>query len=84
MVIMSLRKALKHWFSQGYIWLANFDLAAFYDTIPHELLIKTIAPHGGKSELTDFITDCLKPGVQIIGQFNIIMVFRKDRPLQTF
>jgi hypothetical protein len=55
-----IRKALKHSFSQGNIWLANFDLAAFYDTIPHELLIKTIAPHGGNSELTDFIAHCLK------------------------
>ena len=40
--------------------MANFDLAAFYDTIPHELLLKTIAPHGGKSELIDFIANCLK------------------------
>ncbi len=55
-----LRKALIYWYKQGYSWLANFDLAAFYDTIPHELLIKTIAPHSGQSELTDFIMGCLK------------------------
>lgn len=55
-----LRKALKYWYKQGNVWMVNFDLAAFYETIPHELLIKIIAPHGGKSELTDFIKDCLK------------------------
>jgi len=55
-----LRKALIHWYKQGFTWMANFDLAAFYDTVPHELLIKTIAPHGGKTELTDFIANCFK------------------------
>ena len=55
-----LRKALKHWYEQGYTWLANFDLAAFYDTIPHELLLRMIAPHSGESELTGFIANCLK------------------------
>jgi hypothetical protein len=54
-----LRKALIGWYRQGYSWMANFDLAAFYDTIPHELLLKTIAPHGGKFDLTEFISNCL-------------------------
>ena len=55
-----LRKSLKYWYKQGYEWLANFDLAAFYDTIPHELLLKIIAPHSGQTELTDFISTCLQ------------------------
>ncbi len=55
-----LRKSLKYWYKQGYKWLANFDLAAFYDTIPHELLLKIIAPHHGQTELTDFISNCLQ------------------------
>jgi hypothetical protein len=55
-----LRKSLKYWYKQGYKWLANFDLAAFYDTIPHELLLKIIAPHSGQTELTDFISTCLQ------------------------
>ena len=55
-----LRKSLKYWYNQGYKWLANFDLAAFYDTIPHELLLRIIAPHRGQTELTDFISNCLQ------------------------
>jgi len=55
-----LRKSLKYWYKQGYKWFANFDLAAFYDTIPHELLLKIIAPHRGQTELTDFISNCLQ------------------------
>ena len=55
-----LRKSLKYWYKQGYKWIANFDLAAFYDTIPHELLLNIIAPHRGQTELTDFISKCLQ------------------------
>jgi len=55
-----LRKSLKSWYKKGYKWVANFDLAAFYDTIPHELLLKIIAPHRGQIELTDFISNCLQ------------------------
>lgn len=55
-----LRESLKYWYNQGYKWLVNFDLAAFYDTIPHELLLKIIAPRSGQTELTDFISTCLQ------------------------
>lgn len=55
-----LRRSLKYWYKQGYKWIANFDLAAFYDTIPHELLLRIIAPHCGQTELTDFISNCLQ------------------------
>lgn len=57
---LELRKALKGLLRHGFTWMANFDLAAFYDTIPHELLLRTIAPRGGNSDLTDFISLCLK------------------------
>jgi hypothetical protein len=30
---------------RGYKWVAHFDLAAFYDTISHELLLKTVYPN---------------------------------------
>lgn len=33
----------KH-FRSGYRWIASFDLAAFYDTISHDLLIRAAAP----------------------------------------
>lgn len=53
-----LRKSLKKWYNDGYTWMANFDLAAYYDTIPHELLLKTIAPNSSNSDLTDFLGRC--------------------------
>lgn len=55
----AFRKSIVQWHKNGHVWLANFDLAAFYDTVPHELLLKTIAPHGGHQELTQFISVCL-------------------------
>jgi hypothetical protein len=41
-------KCLFH-FSKGLRWVAHFDLAAFYDTISHQLLLKNIAPRDGHS-----------------------------------
>ncbi len=55
-----LRKVLKNWFQNGYSWMVNFDLTAFYETIPHELLIKTIFPRNGNIELTNFFLSCFK------------------------
>lgn len=31
-------------YTHGYKWVAHFDLAAYYDTISHELLLKTVYP----------------------------------------
>jgi len=56
----SLRTRMIYWYKKGYSFMMEFDLAAFYDTIPHDLLLKVIAPKGGNSELIDFISKCLK------------------------
>jgi retron-type reverse transcriptase len=40
-----LKQNLKFKFKQGYVWVATFDISAFYDTIPHELLLKILVPH---------------------------------------
>ena len=37
-----LKKNLKSKFKDGYSWVATFDISAFYDTIPHELLLKVL------------------------------------------
>ncbi len=37
-----LKKNLKSKFKNGYAWMATFDISAFYDTIPHELLLKVL------------------------------------------
>ena len=40
-------------------WVGDFDLSAFYDTISHELLLRTIYPRTTNSDL-DWIARCLK------------------------
>jgi len=52
------RKIKKH-YTGGLRWVGDFDLAAFYDTISHELLLRTIYPHTINSDL-DWIGKCLK------------------------
>ncbi|MBU2545018.1 RNA-directed DNA polymerase [Patescibacteria group bacterium] len=41
------QKKSEDYFSKGNRWIAHFDLAAFYDTISHRLLIKTVFPRDG-------------------------------------
>ena len=40
-------------------WVGDFDLAAFYDTISHELLLKTTYPRTTNSDL-DWFASCLR------------------------
>ena len=47
-------------FNMGLRWIAHFDLAAFYDTISHDLLLRTAFPRGGFSDGTDKILGWLK------------------------
>ena len=56
----SLRRKLITCFNEGYTWVTHFDLAAFYETIPHELLFRTIFPRGGaprfRSEVANWLS----------------------------
>lgn len=45
------RRFLRQGFNNGNRWIASFDLSAFYDTIDHQLLLKTLHSRGGGSEL---------------------------------
>lgn len=45
-------------FDNGLRWVGDFDLAAFYDTISHELLMKTIYPRTTNEDLA-WIGKCL-------------------------
>jgi len=42
-----LRRKLSRYRQAGYRWVAEFDLAAFYDTISHKGLIDVVSPRGG-------------------------------------
>ncbi|MFV2044358.1 MAG: reverse transcriptase domain-containing protein [Anaerolineales bacterium] len=56
----ALRARLQGLYDKGFIWHASLDLSAFYDTISHTLLMRTIAPRGGSQELVDYCLECLE------------------------
>ncbi len=47
-------------FNAGLRWIAHFDLAAFYDTISHDLLLRTAFPKGGLGDGRAIILGWLK------------------------
>lgn len=50
---------VKNLYEQGYKWVAHFDLAAYYDTINHSLLINQISPKNSYADFTKLFSDCL-------------------------
>lgn len=46
-------------YRSGYKWVVKFDLAAFYDTISHDLLLRIVAPRGRGRPLVDQATTWL-------------------------
>ncbi len=52
------RRILKH-YDNGLRWVGDFDLAAFYDTISHELLLKTIYPRTPVNDDMEWLRSCL-------------------------
>lgn len=53
------QQRIEQHYKNGLRWVGDFDLAAFYDTISHELLLRTIYPRT-TSEGLDWFADCLK------------------------
>jgi hypothetical protein len=51
---------IEDYYKKGYRWIADFDLAAFYDTISHELLLTELHPRGGETELRNTISTWLR------------------------
>lgn len=48
----------KHFYS-GRTWVADFDLAAFYETISHDLLLRTAFPRSRQTESMTWLRGCL-------------------------
>ena len=46
--------------SKGYEYVANFDLAAFYDSIDHHVLRHYLRETGVDEDVIDFLLECLK------------------------
>ncbi|MBT7805157.1 hypothetical protein HN766_06700 [Candidatus Poribacteria bacterium] len=57
-------------YTSGLHWIGHFDLAAFYDTIPHDRLLQTAFPRAGTGEFGEITTGWLG-------------VWSTDRPGQT-
>jgi len=55
----AFQKRIRKHYQRGLRWVGDFDLAAFYDTISHELLLRTIYPRTTNSDI-DWITQCLQ------------------------
>ena len=55
----AFQKRIKKLYGSGMRWVADFDLAAFYETISHELLLKTLYPRTSNSDI-DWIALCLR------------------------
>jgi len=47
-------------FLAGYRWVAHFDLAAFYDTISHDLLMRRVSPRDGNQRTWDHVRRWLR------------------------
>lgn len=55
----AFQKRIKKHYAEGLQWVGDFDLAAFYDTISHELLLRTVYPRTTNPDL-EWIGECLK------------------------
>lgn len=47
-------------YQQGMTWIAEYDLAAFYETISHDLLLRIAFPRTKTSSGIEFMKECLK------------------------
>lgn len=55
----AFQRTIRKHYNSGLRWVADFDLAAFYDTISHGLLLKTIYPRMCGDDINWFIS-CLQ------------------------
>lgn len=55
----AFQEAVAGHYTAGRRWVGDFDLAAFYDTISHELLLSTVYPRTKSDDLTWF-AQCLR------------------------
>ena len=56
----AFQQRIRKQYEAGMEWVGDFDLAAFYDTISHELLLKELYPRTTTSEGCSWIKECLQ------------------------
>lgn len=54
------QKQIEKYYDRELRWIAQFDLAAFYDTISHDLLLRTLFPKDGGLEIRDPVSNWLR------------------------
>jgi len=54
------RNQIKQAYKQGYRYISDFDISAFYDTIQHNLFCKVFSPRGVYGEFCDWIKSYLR------------------------
>lgn len=55
----AFQRQIKKHYDAGLRWVGDFDLAAFYDTVSHDLLLKTIYPRTPNNGDMDWLRQCL-------------------------
>lgn len=55
----AFQRGVEGHYRAGRRWVLDFDLAAFYETVSHDLLLKTAFPRAHDSEDVQWIGDCL-------------------------
>lgn len=56
----AFQRQIRKNYRAGFRWVGDFDLAAFYDTVSHELLLKTIYPRDEGGEDTEWLLKCMR------------------------
>ena len=56
----AFQQRIRKQYEAGMEWVGEFDLAAFYDTISHELLLRELYPRTKASEGLNWIGECLR------------------------
>ncbi|MBF0344709.1 MAG: hypothetical protein HQL06_10820 [Nitrospirae bacterium] len=53
------KRKIKDYFDNGNVWASHFDLAAYYDTIDHSILIHQISPKNIYEDFIELMKKCL-------------------------
>jgi len=56
----AFQETCRRHYTDGYRWIASFDLAAYYDTISHDLLVRVAAPRSHDSPAAEKVRAWLK------------------------
>lgn len=54
------KKTIENNFNEGYCWVADFDIASFYDLIDQEILLNQIKDRGIDENILELLKKCLR------------------------